>query len=141
MDIKEFCLKDYMIHKPPMLLVDKIIEESEKKAQTSFTVNEDCIFLDENGCLSPFALVEIAAQSFAAGDIFQKTVSGKKLSKGFLVSVRDFKFIGNAETGDEIVCDVEEINEIANLHVVEAKLYKNSICIAKGELRIFELPE
>ena len=57
-----------MLHKPPMLLVDKIIEENDKKATTSFAVKQDCIFLDENNILSKPALIEIAAQSFAAAN-------------------------------------------------------------------------
>ena len=142
MNIKDFNLKDYMIHKPPMLLVDKVDEESEKKAKTSFTVSKECIFLDENGVLARSALIEIAAQSFAAVDIYQRTVRARKLAKGFLVSVRDFKFTGSdAAAGDKIICSVEETSEIAHLHIVEAELSVNGTYIASGELRIFELQE
>ena len=141
MNPEKFNLKDYMAHKPPMLLVDKVLEESEKKAKTLFAVNNECIFLDEKGVLARTALIEIAAQSFAAADIFQKTMKGKKLSKGFLVSVRDFKFVQDARAGDEIICDIEETNDIAQLHIVEAKLSANGMRIATGELRIFEIIE
>lgn len=141
MKLENFDLKDHMIHQPPMLLVDKILEESPSKAKTSFTVNENCIFLDENNVLARSALVEIAAQSFAAADIYQRTVSGKSFSKGFLVSVRDFKFLKDVISGDEIICRVERTNEIAGLHVIETKLFVADMCVAEGELRIFELPE
>ena len=141
MNLENFNLKDYMMHKPPMLLVDKVLEESAKKAKTSFFVKSDCIFLDGNNILSRAALIEVAAQSFAAADIYQRTVSSRKLVKGFLVSVRDFKFTGNAAAGDEIICDIEETNEIAQLHIVEAKLSVNGTAIASGEVRIFEMIE
>ena len=124
-----------------MLLVDKVLEESAKKAKTSFFVKNDCIFLDENNLLARSALIEIAAQSFAAADIYQRIVSARKLAKGFLVSVRDFKFTGDAAAGDEIICDIEETNEIAQLHIVGAELSVNGTSIAAGEIRIFELTD
>ncbi|MCL2144254.1 MAG: hypothetical protein FWH43_01975 [Endomicrobia bacterium] len=141
MDLKDFNLKDFMLHKPPMLLVDKVLEKSEKQAKTSFLAGKECIFLNENGVLARPALIEIAAQSFAAADIFQKTADGKKLSKGFLASVRDFQFYSDAKSGDEIICSIKETNEIAQLHVVEVELFINDARIARGELRIFELTE
>lgn len=141
MNLKEFNVQDYMLHKPPMLLVDKVLEENGKRAKTSFAVKHDSIFLDENGIFARPALIEIAAQSFAAADIFQRTVRGTNLKKGFLVSVRDFKFIADAKSGDEIICSIEETNEIAQLHIVEVELHANNARIAFGEIRIFELPE
>lgn len=141
MDLHSFDIKEHMIHKPPMLLVDKILEESPSKAKTSFSVNENCIFLDENNVLANSAFIEIAAQSFAAADIYQRTRDGKKLSKGFLVSVRDFKFLSEVKSGDEIICHVERTNEIAGLHVVETKLLAGDVLVAEGELRIFEFQE
>ena len=130
-----------MIHKPPMLLVDAVLEENEKSGKTVFAVKNDCIFLDENGVLARPALVEIAAQSFAAIDIYQKMLNGKKPSKGFLVSIRNFEFYEDVKAGDEIICALEETNELAGIHVIEARLYKSADITAKGELRIFELPE
>ncbi|MCL1971882.1 MAG: hypothetical protein FWG57_02690 [Endomicrobia bacterium] len=141
MNQEKINFKDYMAHEPPMLFVDKVLEKSEKKAKTSFTVNKECIFLDESGVLARSALIEIAGQSFAAADILKKTMKGgKKDLKGFLVSVRDFKFIHDARAGDEIICDTEETNNIAQLRIVEAKLSVNGICIACGELRVFDKP-
>lgn len=138
---EQFDLKEHMIHKPPMLLVDKLLEESAKKAKTSFFVREECIFLDGNNILAKSALIEIAAQSFAAADIYQKTTRAKEPAKGFLVSVRDFKFTGDAHAGDEIICHVEEVNDIEQMHIIEARLFVNDTCISEGELRIFEMQE
>ena len=79
--LENFDLSKYMLHKPPMLLVDKILEENDKKATTSFAVKQDCIFLDENNILSRPALIEIAAQSFAAADIYQRIKNSKALDR------------------------------------------------------------
>ena len=141
MNLELFNVKDYMIHKPPMLLVDKVLEESAAEAKTSFKIKDDCIFLDENNILAKSVLIEVAAQSFAVADIYQRTRDGRVLAKGFLVSVRDFKFYGDAKLGDEIICDIKKTNELAGVHIIEAKVFAGTFSIAEGELRIFELPQ
>ena len=130
-----------MFHKPPMLLVDKITESESMRGTTEFTVPADCIFLDQNGLLSRSAMVEIAAQSFAAHDIYRKMLENKKASKGFLVSVREFIFFSDARKGDKLVCRLEKTDEIAKLHILRAEMLKNGAVIAKGELRIFEMAD
>ena len=139
MDLKTFNLKEYMFHKRPMLLVDKILEESETESKTSFAVKQDNIFLDENNLLARSVLIEIAAQSFAATDIYQRTKTAKPLTNGFLVAVKDFKFFLDAKAGDEIICELEETNSMAGIHIVETQLYIDGVCAAKGQLRIFEM--
>ncbi|MCL2334668.1 MAG: hypothetical protein FWC57_01235, partial [Endomicrobia bacterium] len=123
--LSKFNLADKMFHRPPMLLVDKIISSESAKGTTEFAVPSDCIFLDENGLFSRAAMVEVAAQSFAAHDIYQKTLKKSKVSKGFLVSARSFVFFSDAQKGDKLVCRLEKTDEIAKLHMLLAEILKN----------------
>jgi predicted hotdog family 3-hydroxylacyl-ACP dehydratase len=129
-----------MLHKPPMLLVDCIIEENGDKAKTSFSVKEDCIFLDENMRLARSVFVELAAQSFAAVDAYQKTKAKGEKSKGFLVGVRDFHIYGDAHVGDELICSLEKADKVERLNICKSEIFKGELKIAQGELRIFEIP-
>jgi predicted hotdog family 3-hydroxylacyl-ACP dehydratase len=137
-----FDLLKHMRHQPPMLLADKILSESRNKNSTVFKLKKDCIFLQENGLLSRSAFIEIAAQSFAAVNIFQKMRDGKELPKGFLAAVKDFEFFEDAKEGDEILCDTEKVDEFERLHIVKVVLKKRDeqTLFAKGEIRIYELP-
>lgn len=137
----DFNIEENMVHKPPMLMVDKILEEEDLKAKTSFTIREDNICLDENGVLARAALIEIAAQSFAAIDRYRKIKANLKTAKGFLASVKDFKFYDDAKNGNEIICSLEKTDEIAGMHIINADLFVNNNMIASGEIRIFEFPE
>ncbi|MDR3112788.1 MAG: hypothetical protein LBU09_00245 [Endomicrobium sp.] len=135
-----FSVKDNMLHKKPMLLVDAILEETKKTAITSFKVQEDCIFLDETFVLARSVFVEIIAQSFAAVDTYQKQRDKKERSKGFLVGVRDFKIYADASCGDELICKLEKTDEVSGLNICKGAILKNGKALAEGELRIFEIP-
>jgi predicted hotdog family 3-hydroxylacyl-ACP dehydratase len=139
--IKNFDIKKYMLHKYPMLFVDEILEESENRGRTKFVVKKDNIFVDESGNLSRAAFIEIAAQSFAAVDLYQKTAKRQKTSKGFLVNVREFVFFGDAKIGDELQCAIERTDNISQMHIVKTQMFRNEIILANGEFRIFELAE
>ena len=141
-DCKNFSLIENMRHQPPMLFTDEILSEAPNKGITLFRIKKDCIFLQENGLLSHSAFIEIAAQSFAAVNTFQKIRDGKEPSKGFLTAVKDFEFLVDAKEGDEILCDMEKVDEFERLHIAKAVLKKKdgSAIFAKGEIRIYELP-
>jgi predicted hotdog family 3-hydroxylacyl-ACP dehydratase len=130
-----------MIHQPPMLLIDEILDETSSTGITSFEVKKDCIFVDENGEFLSCALIEIAAQSFAAVDIYQRKERGQALKKGFLAMVRDFVFLAAAKMGDKIICEIEQVDVFDKLHFVKAKLTnaKDSRIFAQGEIRIYEI--
>jgi predicted hotdog family 3-hydroxylacyl-ACP dehydratase len=140
-DYDKFDLEKNMVHKRPMLLVDKLLNETETTGRTFFAIKPDCIFLDKNGVLMPSAFVEIAAQSFAATDIFQKKMKFKKHSNGFLTAARDFIFFQEARVYDEIICDVIQMDTFEKLHLLSAELKcaKTLKLFAKGEIRIYEI--
>ncbi|MDR1695939.1 MAG: hypothetical protein LBR69_04845 [Endomicrobium sp.] len=133
-----FNVKENMFHKPPMLLVDEVLEESENKGKTSFKIKDDNIFIGDGGVFARSALIEIAAQSFAATDSLQKAKKNIEPSKGFLAAVRNFEFFADAKAGDEIICEIEKTDEMAQLHMVKAGLFSGGKKLACGEFRIFE---
>ena len=135
-----FNVKDNMLHKEPMLLLDAILEEDGKIAITSFKIKENNIFLDEAGIFARSAFIEIIAQSFAAIDTYQKQRDKGKPSKGFLVGVRDFKIYRDAHSGDDLRCKLEKTDEVSNLNLCRAEIFKDDGKLAEGELRIFEIP-
>ncbi|MCL2389896.1 MAG: hypothetical protein FWD54_03235 [Endomicrobia bacterium] len=137
----EFNVKENMFHKPPMLLVDEVLEESADKGKTSFEIRDGNIFIGTNGIFSRAALIEIAAQSFAAVDKFQKMRKNLDSSKGFLASVKSFEFFADTKSGDKVICVIEKTDEIAHLHIIKTELFVNDKKIAAGEFRIFEFAD
>jgi predicted hotdog family 3-hydroxylacyl-ACP dehydratase len=135
-----FDLKNNMSHQPPMLLIDEILSESLDRGETLFVVKKDNIFLDEFGHLSRSAFIEIAAQSFAAIDLYQKSIKKENTSAGFLAAVRDFSFYADAKENDAIICKLHKFDELERLHFIKAQMYSDKgVLFAQGEIRIYEL--
>jgi predicted hotdog family 3-hydroxylacyl-ACP dehydratase len=56
-----------------------------------------------DGRLLPSALIELMAQTAAAGSVIKNQAIGKKIRHGALVVIRDAQFLGDARIGATIV--------------------------------------
>ncbi|MFD2726880.1 ABC transporter permease [Hyunsoonleella rubra] len=61
-DIKQLDISKFLPHRAPFLMVDQVVSISDTHVDTSFTVTQDCIFVD-NGVFNEVGLVENAAQT------------------------------------------------------------------------------
>jgi predicted hotdog family 3-hydroxylacyl-ACP dehydratase len=132
-----FDLKAVMAHKPPMLLVDKILKAEKGVAATAFKIKEDNIFLGDQGILSREALIEVMAQSLAALNGHNSFTEGKEIAKGFLVGLKNINFYADAYVGNELICNVKIIDFISQTYIAQAEVFHNATLLANGELRIF----
>ncbi|MDR2860614.1 MAG: hypothetical protein LBV66_02130, partial [Elusimicrobiota bacterium] len=66
-----------------------------------------------------------------------------KHTNGFLAYVRDFVFFEDAKAGDELICYMEKTDEFGQLHIAKVEITDRSgqKVFAKGEIRIYELPQ
>ena len=65
MEHKTVGIKDYLPHRPPMLMVDDITEINQKEVTTSFKIEKENIFL-KNDTFVESGLIENAAQTCSA---------------------------------------------------------------------------
>jgi predicted hotdog family 3-hydroxylacyl-ACP dehydratase len=122
--------------KPPMVMVDRIIEAEDKTTVTAFLIRDDNVFI-EDGLFREPGLIENIAQSAAAG-IAARTVSGKEKPRlGFIGAIRELIIFKLPRTGDEIITTVTVTHEILNAIVVMGQTRLKDELIAGCELRIF----
>ena len=121
--------------KPPMVMVDRVIEVKDRTTVTAFRIRDDNVFV-ENGLLREPGLIENIAQSAAAG-IAASSGSDEKPKLGFIGAIRDLKIHRLPETGDEITTMITVTHEILNATVVEGKILLRGVLLAECELRIF----
>ncbi len=125
-----------------MLLLDKIVNigaslTDEDFCIAEYRVAEDCLFLKENGRLEPVALMEIMAQSFAAGNGVTHPARF-----GYLASMRSMKIHGDACVGDVLRARVRLVTMMQSIMVVEGRLWKEDaehgeVCLLEGQYKIF----
>ena len=125
--------------KPPMVMVDCIVEINDKTTVTAFLIKEDNIFIQDGFFREP-GLIENIAQSAAAGIAGNPVNEGEVPKLGFIGAVRDLKIYKLPSTGDEIITTVTVTHEILNATVVTGQTRLQGELIAECELRIFLEP-
>ena len=122
--------------KPPMVMVDRIVDVKDKTTVTSFLIRDDNVFLSD-GILREPGLIENIAQSAAAGIAAVPGGEGEKPRLGFIGAIKELKIYKLPKAGDEIITSVTVTHEILNATVVEGKIHLLDQLIAECELRIF----
>lgn len=92
----------YLPHRPPMLLIDDIVEVTEQRAVCRATIRPDCVFAID-GAVHPAAMIEFVAQACA---IYASAISagdGGPPRLGLIMACREAEFAVDAfAVGDEL---------------------------------------
>ena len=91
----------YLPHRPPMLLIDDIVEITEQRAVCRATIHPDCVFAID-GAVHPAAMIEFVAQACA---IYASAVSAGDGPPrlGLIMACREAAFaVEGFAVGDEL---------------------------------------
>ena len=93
---------DYLPHRPPMLLIDDIVEVTDQRAVCRATIHPDCVFAID-GLVHPSALIEFVAQACAIYVGVRSARDGDPPRLGLIMSCREISFAVDSFTvGDEL---------------------------------------
>ncbi len=100
---------DYLPHRPPMLLIDRIDDATSQGADCTATIKPDCPFL-QNGHVHPSAMIEFVAQTCAIAAGVEDQLSGAPPRLGFIVGCREVLFaVDQFSVGDELTIVVRKL--------------------------------
>ncbi|GAB4111704.1 MAG: 3-hydroxylacyl-ACP dehydratase [Sandaracinaceae bacterium] len=83
---------DFMPHRPPMLLVDRLLAHDEIRVAIERTFRDGDLFV-EDGAVSAFVTVELFAQAAAAHFGYAGLVRGGVFSSGALLGTRKIELL------------------------------------------------
>jgi predicted hotdog family 3-hydroxylacyl-ACP dehydratase len=132
----ETTIGQYLPHKPPVIMIGKLLEVTGTKTVTSLLVKDDNLFCSEGLFREP-GLIENMAQTAAAGVGYVSKVAGKEPPVGFIGGLRNLHIYELPKAGSEIRTEVTVEHEIFEATVVNGKIYLDERCIAECELKIF----
>src|SRR5512133_3379216 len=135
MNPSEFNIADLIPQRPPMQMIDRLIKADERSATGCLVVRDSNIFTDNNR-LSESALVEFIAQTAAAYTGFNNKINKAAVTEGYIGAVKNLVVTGVPETGSEIFCEIEVINEIVGFTIINGKVILDGKVIASCEMRI-----
>lgn len=124
--------------KPPMVMVDRLIEIADKTTVTTFLVRADNVFL-ENGEFREPGLIENMAQTAAAGAGVKPGVQSGQAPQGFIGGIRNLKIDSFPRTGQEIRTRVTVMHEVFEATIVHGEVMLDKKIIASCEMKIFTL--
>lgn len=125
-------------HKPPMLLIDRLLEVQERASVSEMTVREDMIFVDDNGHLDDASYPEIISQAAAAQEGFRRFGGRRPLIEGFLLGIKNIEILGNSYVGDTLRISLHKKAKFGDFGILKGEVYKADKLIARGEIKVWQ---
>ena len=125
----------YIPQRAPFIMIDNLLEASEKTFKTDFLILPGNIFI-ENGILREFALIENIAQSSSAGLAILNSSIGNKNADGFIGGISKLKLYGLPGIHDIIITIVNILAQIENMYLLKGENYLNGHKILECEMQL-----
>ena len=120
----------------PFVMIDNLIAADEKGFESTFEINSDNLFL-ENEVLSESALVENIAQTCAAGFGYVNSLKGEGEGQlGFIGAVSRLTVDSLPLNGANISTKIEILNTFDNIHLIQGSAYSNEEKLIECQMKI-----
>jgi radical SAM protein with 4Fe4S-binding SPASM domain len=125
-------------HKPPMLLVDRLLEIKERASVSEMTVRDDMIFVDEKGHLDDASYPEIISQAMAAQEGFRRFGGRNPMVDGLLLGIKNLEIFGNSFVGDTLRISISKKTRFGDFGILSGEVFKADELIARGEIKVWQ---
>ena len=134
------CPADVLVpHRPPMLLVRRILEREGDTALLDAVVPPEGMFCLPDGGVILEYFIELTAQAMAAVNGFDARKDGLEAALGFLVGIDGFSFYGNAGPGETVLIELEKTFAFDKVTIMSGRVRSMSNeAIAEGTLKVWE---
>jgi predicted hotdog family 3-hydroxylacyl-ACP dehydratase len=125
-------IEDYLPHRPPMLLIDELVEVTDIKAVVRTTIKPDCVFA-RDGIVHPAAMIEFMAQCCAI--LIGARPSGKGPRLGFIISCREVNLmVDSFSVGDKLELTAGKVHGQEALAVFSCTVSRDGVLCATMQL-------
>ena len=123
----------FLPHKPPMAMIDSILEIRPNGRATAH-IRSDNRFLNSDGVLDRTVVPELVGQATAAINTCR---NNGVVAQGFLALARDIQFFHDIHVNDDIVIHLKEESPVENWGVItfDIQTANNTLC-AQGEISV-----
>lgn len=122
--------------KPPMAMIDTIIEVTSQKAITALTITGDNIFCAD-GCFQAPGLSENIAQTAAAQVGYLSHLEQKAPPVGFIGAIKNLTIENLPAIGDELITEIDIEHEIMNFTLINGISKVGDKVMATCQMKIF----
>ncbi len=128
--------------KPPMVMVDGLIQYDEAKSISQLKLDKSNIFC-RSGFFQESGIIENMAQSAALGTGFAAKQSGTKSKTGFIGSIKRLTIFELPKDTDTLNTSITILHQLMNATIIKGEVFVNKKLMAEGEMNIFlqSMPE
>lgn len=130
---------NYIPQRPPFVMVDELVFADETVSETTFTIREGHLFVDDGYFTEP-GLVENMAQTAAAGTGYKAVQSGSAPVLGFIGALKNLKITALPKAGEKINTKITLLHNVMNALIARGEIFVNDKEIANCEFKIFLQP-
>ena len=125
-------------HRPPMLLIDSLLQREKDTAIASATLTQDNIFYsNEHGLVEEY-FIELVAQTMAAANGFDALLEHGPVKDGFIVGIETFSLHQTQHQQGTFRVVAAKDMEFAQMQVIDGAVFADSTCIASVRLKLWE---
>jgi len=126
----------YIPQRPPIVMIDYLIEADEKSGIGQFEVKDTTLFLKQ-GMLMEAGLIENIAQTAAAWAGYIQSKAQSQVRIGYIASLNNVSLYNLAPIGSIIKSSIEVQHTLLNISIILGKSYHGSTQLCQCELKIF----
>lgn len=135
LNVEEIPILELIPQRPPFVMVDRVEAFDHVRTTTSFTVRDECIFV-EDGAMTPDGMVENVAQTCAARMGCVNYLNRESVKLGFIGAVRDMSFLRLPRVGETLTTSIIVREEVFRMTLVDAEVRSGDEIIATAEMKI-----
>lgn len=128
--------RELIPHRPPMVLIDTVNEYGPTRIVARRTVREGDPFVDAHG-LDNSALLEVIAQTIAAGDAMYAQANGGRVLRGYLTGLTGVKLHGRAAIGDIIEVTGDCLKRMDGMGLFDTTAKVGDRLLAEGRFKLY----
>lgn len=126
----------FLPHRPPVVMVDEIIETEGAEITTSFTPDRHNIFC-ENGFFTEWGVIENMAQTAAVKAGYEAQMQGLEPQVGFIGAIKNFEIHQRVPVDNKIQTHLQITAEVMQIKLARVSVFLNQNLLATCELKIF----
>jgi predicted hotdog family 3-hydroxylacyl-ACP dehydratase len=130
-------LEELLPHRPPMILLDWLVEWAPRRARCAVTLRPDSPFM-ENGRVRAVVAVEYMAQAIAACAGMEARQEGRPPGAGFLVGARDLELaVDHLSAGDALEVEAEYLQGNEQLASFRCRVRRGGRPVAAAVINVY----
>lgn len=126
---------NYIPQRLPIVMIDTLLRAEGAVTETSFTVEENTLFV-KNGVFQEPGLIENIAQTAAAGVGYTCALSNTPVPVGFIGAIKNLTIEYLPQAGETLITRVEILEEIFDMTLIKGESFVGSKRVAACEMKI-----